>query len=433
MAMPVVNREHLVSVQILVDSGKRPLAEGLAHPIAPEEEYLVPAAQLRHLVVLQQHPADLVVVVREGGSLVLTMHRSRQLTSSVPRLLLLLNRVEASLAPLTNRGLALQTLPRALAGVIPVDYLVVLSNRRRNPASLLLVTQAQVTRFNRVEPTIRTIPVVVYLVVQQIQHSELVNNSNRRQVPTLLAALEAIKIKLKLAHLRSAVLGALTSRHKSLEDFLVRLRVRVMEVVYLVVTTNKITNSSRPQAVFLAVVRVTSLPAVRCSVKNLLRPALGSLAPTLRILRMVWGVVVCLEAPRSPIPTITRISRIKAVDFSASTISCNNRSLAVYSEPLEHRLVAAYSITTPNRHPVDHCLDLSGRTTSHSLQVFLVATITLLLRLVSSSQTFFSLHKLSWPLWRMRHTETTLFFTVSLRCHRRTLAQSQPQSPRHRS
>lgn len=359
MAMPVVNLEHLVLVQILVHSANKTLAERLAHLPVPEEGFLAPVAQLRRLAVLQRHPAHLVGAVRQGGSLVVIMRRSRQVPFSAAQALLLLNRVEAFLAQVTNRRLALQTLPLALAAATPtlVDYLVVLNNRRRNPISLSTVVQAQVTHFNRVEPTLRTIPVVVYLVVKPILHSEVLNNSNRRQRPTLLARLEAIKIKLKLAPLRSVALGPPTSRRKSLEDFLARHLVRVMQVVYSVVLTNKTINSSQRQEGSLAVVRVISLVAVRYSVRNLLRPALGCLVPTLRTLRVLWGVAACSEALHSPTTVITRISRIKVVDFSAVTASCNNQSLVDYLDPPERRLVAIYSTTIPNRHPVDHYLE----------------------------------------------------------------------------
>ena len=356
--MPVVNLEHLVLVQISVHSANKTLAERLAHLPVPEEGFLAPVAQLRPLAVLQRHPADLVGAARQGASLVVIMHRSRQVAFSAAQLLPLLNRVEAFLAQVTNRRLALQPLPLALAPATPTlaDYLVVLNNRRRNPVSLSAVVQAQVTHFNRVEPTLRTIPLVVCLVVKPILHSGVVNNSNRRQRPTLLAPLEAIKIKLKLAPLRSVALGLPTSKRKS-RDFLARHLVRVMQGVCSVVITNKTINSSQRQEGYLAVVRVISLVAVRYSVRNLLRPALGCLVQTLRTLQVLWGVPACSEALHSPTIIITRTSRIKAVDFSAATASCNNQSLAVYLDPPERRLVAIYSTTIPNRHPVDHYLE----------------------------------------------------------------------------
>ena len=406
MATPVVNREHLVLVQTLVDSARRTLVEGLAQLVVPEEDSLVPPARLRHLAGLQRrrHPADSVVALGQGVFLVEIMQRSRQVAFSVAPTILLLNRAQAVLAPITKQDLAVQMLPLALAAAI-LDCLVVINNKK---VSLSAVVQAQVAR-SKEEPTRRAIPVVVYLAVKRIQRSGVANN--RRQLQTPLAPLEPIKIKLKQVLLRSVALGP-TTRRKSLQVFLAEHLLRVMQVDCLVEITNKTINNRQGQEVSLAAVPPIRLVAIRFSVGNLLQPALGYLVPTLRTLRMVQGVPACLEVLHSP-TTATRTSRIKVVGFSA-VIASNNQSWA-YLEALGRRLVVVYSVTTTlNRYLVELYFPIQGLTTSHNLQAFSVATTTLDLRVVFSSQMFFSLHKLKWPLWTASPTEAILFSTVSL-------------------
>lgn len=138
--MLVVSLEHLVLVQVLVDSAKPTQADHLANLPRLEEEYLV--REFRRLAVLQRHPADLmvvlVVVIQVGESLVLIIQRNR-LAFSAPPVPPLLNRIQAFLAQVTNRGLALQTRPLALVAAMLEDYLLVISNPRKNPTSFSTV------------------------------------------------------------------------------------------------------------------------------------------------------------------------------------------------------------------------------------------------------------------------------------------------------